>query len=769
MPPRPRTRAAKPEAPPTPSPLLAGLEPLKVGDLVVDREGRAWTLEATLGRGLWGRSWSVRHESGAVAVLKVPLHASDFAGRHDARELAALARAACEAQRDTVATRPYAELAPLLGLVDDALPEAASATGGYFLPRLPSDLDTRLRGGLSLQEAIGAIASITHALRRADIAHANLRPSNIFLAEEGRVILTDPHVGIDPTALRRLSDALPPRATWVPPEVQRGAVDAGGARAPMTDTWALCQLLLAVLRGVHGDPAHRTLSESLRDGLGRSDLAAVKDAGADRIAASDVPRRFAGRVTERLGAILSRGLSEADDPSPPYRFATLADLEARLEEVVDLMRPEVRHVSRPLLSSRAKDGVFDTGQPVAFTVNVTTSTGVVAPDDVVVGLVLRDLDGVNDDGSHVPGARVRAPGARVDVQRHHSGRWRYAFEIPDLSPGRYTLKVGVRIQDDASSLVEAEGSFVVRPSAGYVPPPAPSDAAAPLPPLRPPSGPPTGTTGVSPAAGPRPGVGEGSRDLREGPPAAVPATSVTPSGTASAAATAATAAVAALPDLFGRGTVGGPPMPIRPDSSGAWSGADARREGFERGTDAGTDAGTRWFDAGDGPPTLRSPSTVTSAGPPTITPAPTSPGTDPAWSVPARPAPARANVAWGAEPSPLGGGEPPQVLRPSTTQQDPPPRGPSRASGLDYPAATDATGGEDLAWRDAPSPDVTPDPYFDGEPQGPFGAALERARDRLAAWEAEGWDANTVIAGFAVAAILGIAILGGLIKSLLAG
>ncbi len=741
-PPRTRTRAAKPETPATPSPLLAGLEPLKVGDVVIDREGRAWTLEATLGRGLWGRSWSVRHDSGAVAVLKVPLHASDFAGRHDARELAALARTACEAQRDLLAARPYAALAPLLGLVDDAPAEAASAAGGYFLPRLPSDLDTRLRGGLSLHEAIAAIAGITDALHRADTAHANLRPSNIFLADEGRVVLTDPHVTLDPTALRRLSDALPPRPAWVPPEVQRGAIDAIGGRAAMTDTWALCQLLLAILRGVHGDPGHRTLAESLREGLGRSDLAAVKDTGADRIAASDVPRRFAGRVTERLGAVLSRGLSEADEPSPPYRFATLADFAARMDEIVDLMRPEVRHVSRPLLSSRAKDGTFDTGQPVAFTVNVTTSTGVVAPDDVVVGLVLRDLDAPSEDGGVQPGARVRVAGARVDVQRHHSGRWRYAFELPDVAPGRYALKIGVRIQDDTSALVEAEGTFVVRATAGYVPPAAPAEppaATAPIP-RRP----------INPTASSEP----------------VPVPNAQP---AAAAATAAVAAAASLPDLFGRGAVSGPPMPIRPDSSGAWSGADTRRDSFDRGTDAGTDAGTRWFDAGDGPPTLRSPSTATASGPPTITPAPTSPGTDPAWSVPARPAPARPTATWAPDPPDHAGSEPPPVLRPSAPQHDmPPSRSGGRAAELDYPSTSDATGADEL-WRAEPPSEVSPDPYFDGEPQGPFGAALERAREKLAALEEDGWDANTVIAGLAVAAILGIAVLGGLIKSLLAG
>jgi hypothetical protein len=684
----------------------------------------------------------VRHESGTAAVLKVPLHAADFAGRHDARDLAALARSACEAQRDLLAARPYPELAPLLGLVDDAPAHAASAAGGYFLPRLPSDLDTRLRAGLSLQEAIAAIGAVTSTLRRAGTAHANLRPSNIFLADEGRIVLTDPHTPIDATVLRRLSDALAPRPAWVPPEVQRGAVEASGERAAMTDTWSLCQLLLGVLRGVHGDPGHRTLADNLRDGLGRSELALVKDAGADAVAASDVPRRFAGRVTERLGAILSRGLSEADEPSPPYRFATLADLEARMVEVVDLMRPEVRHVSRPLLSSRAKDGAFDTGHPVAFTVNVTTSSGVVAPDDVVVGFVLRDLDAQGDN-------RVRAPGARVDVQRHHSGRWRYAFEIPDVMPGRYLLKVGVRIQDEPGTLVEAEGNFTVRPSAGYVPPSA-------------------ATEPVEPTATPRRATLADTSAVSVAAPAPTRASAEPQEATATSSTAAAMAAASALPDLFGRASVGGPPVPIRPDSRGTWSGVETHRDGFDRNTDAGTEPGTRWYDAAEGPPTLRSAATT-----PTIAPTATSPGTDPAWSVPARPSPsasprASSTASPAALPPPVS--EPPAVLRPSTGQHElDAPRATPRPAALDYPSQSQGPEGDDLSWQDESRTDDDPDLDENDDPEGPLTRGLAYARERLAAWEAEGWDANTVIAGFAVAVIMGVALVAGLIKSFLAG
>ena len=54
---------------------------MKTGDVVQDAQGRAYQVGPLLGRGLWGKSYLVRHgDSEAEFVLKCPLKRDDFRG-----------------------------------------------------------------------------------------------------------------------------------------------------------------------------------------------------------------------------------------------------------------------------------------------------------------------------------------------------------------------------------------------------------------------------------------------------------------------------------------------------------------------------------------------------------------------------------------------------------------------------------------------------------------------------------------------------------------
>jgi hypothetical protein len=220
------------------------------------------------------------------------------------------------------------------------------------------------------------------------------------------------------------------------------------------------------------DPRRGTVVPLPSAGLDKLRLASVKDGAAARLRAESANPRFSGRATDKLGAVLNRALSAETDPSPPYRFQTAVDLRARLVEIDDLIHPAIETASRVVLGSDARDGVFVGGEEVAFSVNVGATVGVTGHEDIAIGVNLRDLDAPGD-------GRVRVTDSRFHVDRYPSGRWRFNFVLPDVPPGRYSVRVAFAVKGSESAPTVAEGGFEVRPRPGYVPPPTPADAPPP--------------------------------------------------------------------------------------------------------------------------------------------------------------------------------------------------------------------------------------------------------------------------------------------------
>ncbi|MCA9488487.1 MAG: hypothetical protein KC621_01145 [Myxococcales bacterium] len=421
-------------------------------DRVTDSLGRSWERGAPLGRGTWGRSYEIRAEGdGREAVLKVPLRREDFPADVAVPDelvaaCATIAREQAEQLQEAVAqpATPQTIGPPRL----EATVDLGDGRVGLVLPRYAT-LARRLASGLPHADILKLAHRVAGSLTASHRAHGNLRPSNVLFGERGEVHLADPAT---PTLTRHLP-ALAEHAAasaWLPPEARKGT----RVPAQRLDTWALTQMLWLSL-----------MEQVAADGVDKLEVASARDRAHARFGSEGSNPRFRGRVAEREGALLSRGLSHDADPSPPYRFDTCRELADRVAEVLALIRPKVVDVGRLLPPSTAPDGVFVGDGPVSFSVTVGGTPGVTDPDDLVCGLHLVDLDGPGD-------GRVPVEDAAVDVQVHPSGRLRFALSLGGIRPGRYRLRVAFAVKDSGDEPQVALGEFQVRPPPGYVPPPA---------------------------------------------------------------------------------------------------------------------------------------------------------------------------------------------------------------------------------------------------------------------------------------------------------
>lgn len=428
---------------------------MNIGDTFVDPQKRTWTLESELGQGTWGRSFRAKTADGQQCVLKVALQSSDFPTDTPLPE--GLVRTCREAAREQIALLEKSEhpfLPRLLGSFTTSAGSPALMLAHY------DTLERRIAAGAGLAGTCNLLARLAHALGSARFVHGNLRPSNILVNERGEPVVSDP---ITPS-LFDLFDRLEQLAgsvRWRPPE-------ATNRPRPGWDTWALCQCLYQAA-------LHRDIGSEARPadrGLDKVEIATLKDRALARFKQDRTNPRFQSRMADRLGALLHRGLSLPTEPSPPYRFVDCPALAERLDEVVALVDPHVEDVGRLLPPAESVSGVFRGDKPVDFTVSVGCSAGVTHHEDVICGMKLIDLD--------EPDQRIPIPEATYKVERHRSGRLRFAFSVPDLPPGRYRLKIAFTVRDAGTEPQVAAGEFEVRPPPGYVPPAPRMDEKAPI-------------------------------------------------------------------------------------------------------------------------------------------------------------------------------------------------------------------------------------------------------------------------------------------------
>jgi len=103
---------------------------------------------------------------------------------------------------------------------------------------------------------------------------------------------------------------------------------------------------------------------------------------------------------------------------------------------------------------------FETGEPIKFSVAVAASPGVDNHEELSVGIALFDEE---------TGERMRSAECAYTADKHPSGRFRFAFVLPDLTPGQYMVRVAFAIRDSGQPPTTSEARFNVRAAAGYVP------------------------------------------------------------------------------------------------------------------------------------------------------------------------------------------------------------------------------------------------------------------------------------------------------------
>ncbi len=387
-------------------------------------------------------------------VLKVALGADDFGA--DVRVSADLLAACSAAANEQAKLLAGANVAYLPKIEARLMVEARPA---LLMHRYTSNLQRRLDAGMALADALRLVAAVTAKLKDGRRVHGNLRPSNVLLTDSGEPVLSDLATPATEAVIDRLEAIAPDRVRYRPPE-------ATHQPRPGWDSWSLCQVLYAAAmsRGPVDDASPQQSRVGVPgEGVDKVEIATIKDRAVARLSAEYANGRFRTRLTDKLGAVLNRGLSPLAEPSPPYRFNDIASLLPRIEEITALLSPTVTDVGRILLGAAANQSIFKGDDEVSFATSVECSAGITEHEDIVCGLQLIDIDAEN-------GGRVPVHDASFKVSKHPSGRLRFQFTIPGVPPGRYKLKTAFSVKDSDQVPQVAQGDFEVRPPPGYIPP-----------------------------------------------------------------------------------------------------------------------------------------------------------------------------------------------------------------------------------------------------------------------------------------------------------
>lgn len=434
---------------------------MKTGDVVQDAQGRAYQVGPLLGRGLWGKSYLVRHgDSEAEFVLKCPLERDDFRGEVTPTDTLLNACAeACKEQGSVLGDGSHVFLPPVQSR------QSEDGSPLLITPRFTTTLERRITHGSTLAEIIRVLLSTTDhllALSGDGRVHGNLRPSNVLLNDRGEVLLTDVATPASRRAHGQLQAISGEPNPYLPPEMATALDLPSGA-----DTYALAMMLFRAAM-----TEDETLPELPREGLDKGSLVTLKDRVAARLKKEDSNPRFHARFAERLASTLNRALSKQSSPSPPFRFNQLTEFKERLEELLSLIRPNIALVGKVMLQRAPNSQTFETDEEIRFSVTVGATAGVDNHDDVACGIAIFD-----DETSE----RIRDAQCGYTVERHPSGRFRFAFKLMDLPPGRYRTRLAFAVRDSGHPPTTAETQYEIRAAAGYVPPVAPPSEASTLP------------------------------------------------------------------------------------------------------------------------------------------------------------------------------------------------------------------------------------------------------------------------------------------------
>ncbi|MEC9390674.1 MAG: hypothetical protein VX944_11440 [Myxococcota bacterium] len=427
---------------------------MKTGDHVTNGNGRSFQVGQLIGRGLWGKCYLAREEpSGAEWVLKVPLGVDDLPS-----DPPRLAEACREIAREQARLLEESGNPALVEIEERFIAEDGSPT--IVMPRYPETLERRMADAGTMDEVLQALTGAMNALtllNKVMRVHGGLKPSNIMIDEEGSVRLMDP---ITPT-LKRHMTTLGARDGYLgdayfPPEVRTATGEP--TLSTVSDTYALALTLYRAGRPVADARDHSDLPAN---GLEKAQVQTLKDRFHNRLKEEPSNPRFHSRLADRAAAIVNRGISAETSPSPPFRFTKLEEFKTRMMEVTSLVHPTIAHVGKLILNRPPAETAFGTDEAVRFSCTVGATQGVETHEEISAGLAVFD---------HESGERVRNLACSYTVDRHPSGRFRFSFQVADLPPAQYLVRVAYTIRDSGHEPMTAEETFSVVAAPGYVPP-----------------------------------------------------------------------------------------------------------------------------------------------------------------------------------------------------------------------------------------------------------------------------------------------------------
>ena len=203
---------------------------MNTGEIVRDGQGHQYKIGPILGRGLWGKTYTVQTEDEVEWALKIPLSPSDLPDGHE--KLAQVSRKILVEQGNILSDSHAPQfLAPRLQFTTkEGIP-------CLLFPKLESNLEQRLQQGCSLREILAIAVQLVEAIDSLPLslsAHGNLHPRNVFLASRTSVKLSDP---ITPTLTRHYAALRQARETdtrYMPPEARE--LEVGSPQQVYVDT-----------------------------------------------------------------------------------------------------------------------------------------------------------------------------------------------------------------------------------------------------------------------------------------------------------------------------------------------------------------------------------------------------------------------------------------------------------------------------------------------------------------------------------------------------
>ncbi len=282
--------------------------PAEIGPYLIERE---------LGRGAMGRVLQVRHrEMGVVRALKVVLPGGTQRAERFAREVRSLAKVR---HPNVVAVHECGQLP------DGSLYYVMDRIEGRTLRDLIQDRATQQPFGIALEIAVG-IARGVEALHRAGVIHRDLKPENVVLNQNGRPVVLDLGLAVDPESDERLTQtgALMGTPAYMAPEQIDGRRDD---LSPRIDVYALGLIVFELFTG---EPAVQ------------ADVSHVELIG--RILTTDRPQPSSvdPDLPLSLDAVCCRAMSR----DPALRYADAGEFADALEQLSELSRTTRRQKRR---------------------------------------------------------------------------------------------------------------------------------------------------------------------------------------------------------------------------------------------------------------------------------------------------------------------------------------------------------------------------------------------------------------------------------------